>query len=70
MILQEQLPKDVKDINVKMILKPGTEMHHYEPTPKDIINIKNSDLFIYVGGESDEWIDDILKSILILKKQK
>lgn len=57
------ITKGVKDINVKMIVKPGTEIHHYEPSPKDIINIKNSDLFIYVGGDSDEWIDDVLKSI-------
>lgn len=51
------------DIEVKMLLKPGSEMHDYEPTPQDIIDIKNSDLFIYVGGESEEWINDILDDI-------
>ena len=51
------------DIDVKMLLKPGSEMHHYEPTPQDIIDIQNSDLFIYVGGDSDSWIDDVLKNI-------
>lgn len=54
---------DVDDISVEMLLKPGSETHDFEPTPKDIIDIKNSDIFIYVGGESDEWIDDILKDI-------
>ena len=49
--------------DITMLLKPGAESHSYEPTPKDIIDIKNSDLFIYVGGESDSWIDDILKDI-------
>ncbi len=46
---------------VTMLIKPGSEMHDFEPTPEDIINIKNADLFIYVGGESDEWVEDLLK---------
>ncbi len=57
------ITKDVPNVEVKMLLKPGTEMHHYEPTPQDIIDIKNSDVFIYVGGESDLWISDILIDI-------
>ena len=44
-----------------MLIKPGTESHSFEPTPEDIINIKNADLFIYVGGESDKWVEDLLK---------
>ena len=55
--------KDNKDVNLKMLLKPGAESHDFEPTPQDIIDIKNSDLFIYTGGESDEWISDILDDI-------
>ena len=51
------------DVSVKMLLSPGTEMHHYEPTPKDIINIQKSDIFIYIGGDSDEWIKDVLNNI-------
>lgn len=46
---------------VSMLLKPGAEAHDFEPTPEDIINIKNADLFIYVGGESDEWIENLLE---------
>lgn len=49
--------------DIKMLLKPGAESHSYEPTPQDIIAIQNCDIFIYVGGESDEWADDILSSI-------
>ncbi len=51
------------NIEVKMLLKPGSESHTYEPTPKDIKLIENSKMFIYVGGESDTWVDDILSSI-------
>lgn len=46
--------------DIKMLIKPGAELHNYEPSPSDIIDIKNSDLFIFNGGESDEWIEDDL----------
>ena len=45
---------------IKMLIKPGTEMHSYEPTPQDIIAIEQAKLFIYTGGESDAWVDKIL----------
>ena len=48
---------------IKMLIDPGVETHDFEPTPGDIIDIKNSQMFIYNGGESDEWVDDILKNI-------
>ena len=48
--------------DIKMLIKPGAEIHNYEPSPSDIIDIKNSDLFIFNGGESDEWIEDDLIS--------
>ncbi len=51
------------DIEVKMLLKPGSESHDYEPSPKDIISISKASMFIYVGGESDEWVDDLLDTI-------
>lgn len=49
--------------DVKMLLKPGAESHSYEPTPQDIKEIQNCDLFIYVGGENEVWVDDILNSM-------
>ncbi len=49
-------------IDLSMLLKPGMESHSFEPSPKDIVNIQNCDLFIYVGGESDEWVRTILES--------
>lgn len=45
-----------------MLLAPGEESHTYEPTPGDISIIRNCDLFIYGGGESDKWVDTILES--------
>lgn len=51
------------DAEVTMLLKPGAESHSYEPTPEDMIKIQNSDLFVYVGGDSDEWVDGVLNSL-------
>lgn len=48
---------------LQMLLSPGTESHSYEPTPQDIITIQSCDIFIYVGGESDSWVDEILDSM-------
>lgn len=42
------------------LLKPGAESHTYEPTPQDMVLINKCDIFIYAGGESDTWIDEIL----------
>lgn len=53
--------KDTCDVD--MLLKPGSDVHSFEPTPSDILKIRNADLFIYNGGESDEWVDSILESL-------
>ena len=49
--------------DVTMLIDPGTETHSYDPSPKDIRKIQNADLFLYGGGESDAWMDNILSSI-------
>ena len=51
------------NISTKMLVKPGAETHTYEPTPQDIIDIKNADMFIYAGGDSDTWVEKILKDV-------
>ncbi len=50
-------------VDLTMLLKPGAESHSYEPTPQDMIAIQNCSLFVYVGGDSDEWVAGILDSI-------
>lgn len=49
--------------DVTMLLKPGAESHTYEPSPEDIKKIQDCDLFVYVGGDSDEWVEDVLDSV-------
>ena len=51
----------VNDVDLTLLMKNGTDMHSYQPSVDDIIRISDADLFIYVGGESDEWVEDALK---------
>lgn len=51
-----------ENADVTMLIRPGTEVHSFEPSPSDILTIGDADLFVYVGGESDAWVDDILES--------
>ena len=55
-----EIAKDKWDIT--MLLSPGEESHTFEPTVSDIQKIKNADIFIYGGGESDFWVETILSS--------
>lgn len=54
------ITKNDPDISIKMLIKPGMDSHSYEPTPQDMVAIKESDLFFYVGGESDDWVGSLL----------
>ena len=45
---------------ITLLLPPGTESHSYEPTPQDIVRIQSSDVFVYVGGENEAWVDRML----------
>ncbi|MCI9121041.1 MAG: zinc ABC transporter substrate-binding protein [Oscillibacter sp.] len=49
--------------DVTLLLPPGAESHSYEPTPADILRVQRCDLFLYLGGESDAWVDTILEAI-------
>ena len=46
---------------VSMLLDNGVDLHSFQPTAEDIMRISDCDLFIYVGGESDEWVEDVLE---------
>ncbi len=47
---------------ITLLLDNGVDLHSYQPTAKDILKISTCDMFIYVGGESDKWVDDTLKN--------
>ena len=48
------------DVDLTLLLDNGVDLHSYQPTADDIIKIAQSDLFLYVGGESDGWVEDVL----------
>ncbi|MBO4863128.1 MAG: zinc ABC transporter substrate-binding protein [Eubacterium sp.] len=50
--------------DITMLLDNGVDLHSYQPTAADIAKISNCDVFIYVGGESDSWVDDALKEAI------
>lgn len=57
----KQIGKD--KVDVTLLLPPGTESHTYDPSPKDIININESDLFVYTGDYMEPWAKNIVASI-------
>lgn len=48
---------------VTLLLPPGGESHTYEPTAKDIVKISECDIFVYTGGESDDWVERTLSTL-------
>lgn len=51
------------DSGIELLVKPGVEVHSYDPSPMDIVKIQNAKMFIYIGGENETWVDEILDSI-------
>lgn len=49
--------------DIQMLIKPGMEVHSFEPTTSDILAIQNADIFLYIGGENDTWVKTILGSL-------
>ncbi|MGF0065456.1 metal ABC transporter substrate-binding protein [Lachnospiraceae bacterium SGI.085] len=53
--------EEASNLELTMLLDNGVDLHSYQPTADDIMKISECDLFIYVGGESDAWVEDALK---------
>ena len=60
--VKEILGDKADNAEITMLLDNGVDLHSYQPTADDIVRISDCDLFIYVGGESDGWVDDALKN--------
>ena len=59
--VKQILGDESENAEITMLLDNGVDLHSYQPTAKDIAKISDCDLFIYVGGESDEWVEGTLK---------
>ena len=60
--VREILGDKADSAEITMLLDKGVDLHSYQPTADDLIKISDCDLFVYVGGESDGWVDDALKN--------
>lgn len=56
----KEIVGDNTNVEVTMLLDNGVDLHNYQPTAEDIMKIATCDVFVYVGGESDEWVEDAL----------
>ncbi len=52
-----------EDAEITLLLDNGVDLHSYQPTAKDMVTISTCDMFVYVGGESDAWVEDVLKQV-------
>ena len=57
----KEIVGDNDNVELTMLLDKGVDLHSFQPTADDIVKISACDMFIYVGGESDEWVEDALK---------
>lgn len=57
----KEITADNDDVELSMLLDNGVDIHSFQPSAEDIVNISTCDMFIYVGGESDSWVSDALK---------
>ena len=60
--VREILGDKADSAEITMLLDNGVDLHSYQPTADDIIKLSDCDLFVYVGGESDGWVEDALKN--------
>ena len=51
------------NVELTFLLDNGVDLHSFSPSVKDIAKIQEADIFVYVGGESDEWVDEVLKNV-------
>lgn len=58
--LAKQIAGDNAEISI--LLPPGSEIHNYEPSAKDMIAIRNCDIFLYIGGENEQWAEKLINS--------
>ena len=59
--IRQILGENPEGVELTLLLDNGADLHSYQPTAEDIARISTCDLFVYVGGESDKWVDDALK---------
>ena len=54
---------DNENVELTFLLGAGKDTHSYDPTPQDFMKMQNADLFVYIGGETENWSERILNSL-------
>ena len=54
---------DTDSADIRYLLESGMDIHNYQPSAQDMMTISDCNMFIYVGGESESWVDDALKGV-------
>ncbi|NLC93030.1 MAG: zinc ABC transporter substrate-binding protein [Treponema sp.] len=68
--VREIIGLDNSDINLEVLVKGKVDLHSYQPSATDIMKVSTADVFIYIGGESDAWIHDVMKQSINKKMVK
>ena len=58
--VRQILGNEAENAEITLLLDSGADLHSYQPTADDIVKISACDIFIYVGGHSDDWVQDVL----------
>lgn len=58
----KQIVGDSQNVDLTYLLNDGSDLHSFQPTAEDMIKISDCDVFVYIGGESDQWVDETLKN--------
>lgn len=58
----KQIAGDSNNLDITFLMKNGGDLHSYSPSAEDILKISSCDMLVYVGGESDKWIEEILEN--------
>ena len=59
--LQEIIGENNSTFELTLLIKDGADLHSYQPTIQDLAKVSSADLFVYVGGEAEQWVSDALK---------
>ena len=61
--LRQILGIEIENVELTLLIDSGVDLHNFQPSVEDIAKINDSDMFIYIGGESDTWVESVLKNI-------
>ncbi len=62
--VREIAGENLENINLTMLLDSGADLHNFQPTAPDILKVASANLFIFVGGESDEWTESVIATTM------